>query len=125
MALYSGSPLQRLYAQAQASLAAIPNSTGTWTDTGAKLIPHTRAELRRIVELIFTADALDPRAELTGEPGGEPQWLAAGGLAQVAMRPPIAGYLPSLVGRGNEAARYLGNLWRPTDADGWSTDGAD
>ena len=80
---------------------------------------------RRIVELIFTADALDPRAELAGEPGGEPQWLAAGGLAQVVMRPPIAGYLPSLVGRGNEAARYLGNLWRPTDADGWSTDGAD
>jgi 8-oxo-dGTP pyrophosphatase MutT (NUDIX family) len=78
---------------------------------------------RRIVELIFTADAADPTAELAGEPGGRPRWVPAAELAQVPLRPPIAGYLPSLAGRGKETARYLGNLWRPSDAAFWAADG--
>jgi 8-oxo-dGTP pyrophosphatase MutT (NUDIX family) len=80
---------------------------------------------RRIVELIFTADAMEPRAELVGEPGSEPCWVPAAELAGLTLRPPIAGYLPSLVTRSNETARYLGNLWRPSDERSWGSGGAE
>jgi len=69
MAAYSGAPLQRLYALAQSALATIPNSGGTLTNTGNKLIPHTRAELRRIVEMIEAEYKTGTGSMLAGIPG--------------------------------------------------------
>ena len=46
-AVYSSSPLDRVFAQVQASSAprTLPNTTGTWNSAGAKLCRHTNLTL--------------------------------------------------------------------------------
>lgn len=39
---YSSSPLERFFIGPQTTFRTIPNSTGTWTQTGVKLIPHNK-----------------------------------------------------------------------------------
>ena len=77
----------------------------------------------RVVELIFTADGVDPTAQLVGEPGSTPEWVHLARLREVTLRPPIGGYLPALarVARSNTAP-YLGNLWRPGESTDWLAD---
>ena len=66
MAIYSGSPLRRLWILAQSALATIPNSSGTFTSTGMKLIPFNTAELRSLSELIEAAFKTGTGSTLTG-----------------------------------------------------------
>jgi 8-oxo-dGTP diphosphatase len=68
---------------------------------------------RRIVELVFLADKFDPAAPLTGEPGRRPMWVDWEDLRELALHPPIAGFLRDLSRGDAKHARYLGNLWRP------------
>jgi 8-oxo-dGTP pyrophosphatase MutT (NUDIX family) len=71
-------------------------------------------EHRRVVELIFRAECVDPAAELVGEPGRNPQWVTTARLPYLQLRPQIGGYLPDLItGRGG-MGRYIGNMWRPS-----------
>lgn len=72
--------------------------------------PTTR---RRIVELVFLADKFDSGAEITGEPGRWPMWVPWEDLKDVALHPPIGGFLRELSRGDGKHARYLGNLWRP------------
>jgi 8-oxo-dGTP diphosphatase len=72
---------------------------------------------RRIVELVFVADAFDPSTPMTGEPGRRPTWVAFDDLKGLTLRPPIAGYLPDLARRPGGYARHLGNVWRPERGD--------
>lgn len=77
---------------------------------------------RRIVELVFQGSARDPRADLVGEPGVTPQWIAFSELRGVSLRPPIAGYLPALGHGDRDTAPYLGNTWRPDQTSSWLSD---
>lgn len=52
MSNFSGAPLRRLYAQSQTAVQTVLNSSGAWTNTGAKLVPHIKAEIKRITALI-------------------------------------------------------------------------
>ena len=67
---------------------------------------------RRIVELVFMAEILDP-AQLAGEPGRHPQWVELSELSRLPLRPPIGGYLPDLAHHRGDSGRYVGNMWRP------------
>lgn len=98
--------------------------------TGVSVAPTRRAFVGEVIgpergprigELIFSA-SIPPGAdpELVGEPGTEPTWAPAAQLRHLPLRPPIAGYLPALVGVGSPIAPYLGNLWRGEHA----TDGS-
>ncbi len=70
---------------------------------------------RRMVELVFAADEFDTSTPASGEPGRQPVWVGWDELKLkgVQLRPPIAGFLPDLARRGDDYARYLGNMWRP------------
>lgn len=72
--------------------------------------PGTR---QRIVELVFLANKFDFAAPIAGEPGRRPIWVHWEDLKDVALHPPIAGFLPDLSRGNTKHARYLGNLWRP------------
>jgi 8-oxo-dGTP diphosphatase len=71
---------------------------------------------RRIVELVFVADEFDTSTPLRSEAGREAVWVALAELKDVALRPPIGGYLPELARRRESYARYLGNMWRPASS---------
>ena len=48
------------------------------------------------------------------EPGLEPQFVAPGQLLELGLRPPLAGYLHSLLDTGaSQWAPYFGMPWRP------------
>jgi 8-oxo-dGTP diphosphatase len=70
---------------------------------------------RRLVELVFVADEFDTSMPLHSEPGREAVWVSLSEVKDVALRPPIGGYLPDLA-RRDSYARYLGNMWRPVSA---------
>lgn len=72
--------------------------------------PHS---CRRIVALVFLADQFDAEAPLAGELGRRPVWVAWEDLKEIALHPPIAGFLRDLSRGDSKHARYLGNLWRP------------
>lgn len=69
MSQFSGGPLQRLYAQLQSTVGAVPNGTGTWTNTGANLVPHIKAQLRRLQALIEAEYKTGTGSMLAGIPG--------------------------------------------------------
>jgi len=52
MAIQGSGPLYRLYAQSQAALATVLNTSGTWNSATAKLIPHNKITLTRNAPLI-------------------------------------------------------------------------
>ncbi|MEB4211211.1 NUDIX hydrolase [Mycobacterium sp. 94-17] len=83
------------------------------TDCALVLEVNDPRSHRRIVELVFVADQFDPTAPTMGEPGRTPMWVAWADLKDLALRPPIAGFLRDLSRGGGKHARYLGNLWRP------------
>jgi 8-oxo-dGTP diphosphatase len=76
---------------------------------------------RRVVDLVFLAS--DP---VRGEPdaqeeGMEARFVPLRLLSDLALRPPIAGYLRGLHPGGRvRTAAYLGNLWRPERGDDMS-----
>jgi 8-oxo-dGTP diphosphatase len=79
---------------------------------------------RRTVDLVFLATS-DGRGEPEPrEPDLEARFVPLGQLAELDVRPPLAGYLRALHARGTEpTAAYLGNLWRPPARDGVRTGG--
>jgi ADP-ribose pyrophosphatase YjhB (NUDIX family) len=94
-------------------------------ETGVRLTPQRCAFLtdvtdpssgRRRVEIFFVArvhpDFDDP---LTGEGAREPVWVPVTEIRHLRLRPPVAGYLPALVGDRVPTIPYLGNLWRPDE----------
>jgi len=76
---------------------------------------------RRVVDLVFLA-ALAGRSEPgPAEDGCEARFVPLSALPGLPLRPPLAGHLRALHGRGTaRTAAYLGNLWRP-DGNGRST----
>ena len=78
------------------------------------------ADRRRTVDLVFLA--LPARGEPeTAEEGLDAQFVPLHAFPRLALRPPIAGHLRALHTRGRaRTAAYLGNLWRPEDANGAS-----
>ena len=93
MAVFSGSPLYRVYAQPQATYGTVPNSTGTWTNTGAKLIPHARLDLKALEDLIEANWKTGTAAMLTGTKG---QAGASFSLEAPLMPSGAAGTAPNL-----------------------------
>lgn len=77
---------------------------------------------RRVVELVFVADATDLDGPVSGEPGTTPEWVSGDRLRTIKLRPPIAGHLPNLSVREARGASYLGNMWRPDEARSWRSD---
>jgi 8-oxo-dGTP pyrophosphatase MutT (NUDIX family) len=71
---------------------------------------------RRIVELVFVADEFDTNAPVHSEPGRQAVWVGFDDLKDVALRPPIGGYLRQVARRRETYARYLGNMWRPASS---------
>jgi ADP-ribose pyrophosphatase YjhB (NUDIX family) len=71
-------------------------------------------DTRRTVDLVFLA-ALTPRGDpQPAEAGLEAMFVPLSSLSGLTLRPPIAGHLRALHGRGPaRTAAYLGNLWRP------------
>jgi hypothetical protein len=67
--IFSSAVLRRLYFAPQTLLATVPNSTGTWTNTGAKFIPFTKADLRRMVVPIQADYKTGTGSMLAGIPG--------------------------------------------------------
>lgn len=49
---YSSSPLERVFVGPQTVFRTIPNGSGTWTQTGVKLIPHNRVQFTPGNELV-------------------------------------------------------------------------
>lgn len=76
----------------------------------------------RVVELIFLADRHGSDEISGGEPGLIPHWIPMERLAQLRLRPPIAGYLPRLARGDRRTAAYLGNLWRPVSGSPFDTE---
>jgi 8-oxo-dGTP diphosphatase len=73
---------------------------------------------RRGAELVFLARIpADEDPNLTGEAGAEPTWIPVREVRTLQLRPPIGGYLPSVVENHAPTAPYLGNLWRGAKAD--------
>lgn len=52
MSQFSGAPLYRLYAQLQSTLGTVVATANVWNSATAKLIPHNKATLKRMVDLI-------------------------------------------------------------------------
>lgn len=69
MSQFSGSPLQRFYALTHSSVGTVPNSTGTFTATGMKFIPHIKATLRRLTALIAAEYKTGTASMLSGIAG--------------------------------------------------------
>jgi 8-oxo-dGTP diphosphatase len=76
-----------------------------------------------LIEIVFVGADRDPRAEpIQLEEGLSPSFVALDDLAQLGLRPPIAGYIRGFARAqamdGNQTratAAYLGNLWRPDE----------
>jgi hypothetical protein len=93
MSVFSSGPLTRFYFQTQATFNVVPNSTGTWTNTGAKLCPQTKADISRIVELIASDFMTGTGSMLQGIPG---RARATGSFSNVLAPSGVAGTAPNL-----------------------------
>ncbi|MCU1326884.1 MAG: hypothetical protein JWN34_2254 [Bryobacterales bacterium] len=67
--ILSSAPLKRLYAQLNPTFGTVVNSSGTWTPTTAKLIPHNSINIKRLVDLIKADWKTGTASNLTGTPG--------------------------------------------------------
>jgi 8-oxo-dGTP diphosphatase len=79
---------------------------------------------RRIVEVVFHAELLDPDLE----PGSEsvleePSFVRLKALSSLPLYPPVGGYLRGAHQEGfQRTAPYLGNLWRSmNEVDDWAS----
>lgn len=76
---------------------------------------HSEQDGTHLLDLVFTADEVDRAAEpREREPGLIPEFRPVSDLPAAALRPPIAGHIRGLQGRGGRGeGAYLGNVWRP------------
>lgn len=76
---------------------------------------HNEQDGTHLLDLVFTADEVDRGAEpRQREPGLIPEFRPLSDLPVTALKPPIAGHLRGLLGRGGRGeGAYLGNVWRP------------
>lgn len=71
----------------------------------------------RTVDIVFAATehGAKPPPQLR-EPGMEPCFVPVDQVRDLDLRPPVAGYLPGMLGTGGRRyAPYLANLWRPVN----------
>ena len=71
MSQFSSGALYRLWLQIQTLLATIPNTSGTWTQTGAKYVPHNKVTIKRIDPLIEAQFKTGTGSMLSGVQGGK------------------------------------------------------
>jgi hypothetical protein len=69
MPQFSGAPLYRVYAQLQSALGTVVATANVWNSATAKLIPHHKATLRRIVDLIAADYKTGSGSSLAGTQG--------------------------------------------------------
>src|SRR5215471_7953195 len=74
-AVYSSSPLDRVFAQVQASSAprTLPNTSGTWNSAGAKLCRHTNLSLtanRPVAEMPYKTGTRSTMIGVTARTSG-------------------------------------------------------
>lgn len=69
MSISSSSPLYRLYLQPQTALNTVVNSTGTWNPSTAKVVPFTKASLKRMIAMINSDYKTGTGSTLAGIPG--------------------------------------------------------
>jgi ADP-ribose pyrophosphatase YjhB (NUDIX family) len=102
-------------------------------ETGLAVIPERCAFVADVVapeggrraELVFVAKVAASHDDaLVGEEGVEPAWVPVADVRRLNLRPPIAGFLPGVVLGQAQTAPYLGNLWRPDDANADASAGA-
>jgi 8-oxo-dGTP diphosphatase len=69
----------------------------------------------RTVDIVFVAtEAVAGDSPQEREPGLRPAFIPADELNTLDLRPPLAGYIRSMLGRRRQLyAPYLANLWRP------------
>jgi hypothetical protein len=91
MSVNSSSPLRRLWFQPQTTFNVIPNSSGTWTNTGAKFIPFTKADIRRVIAMIAADYKTGTGSMLSGIPG---RASASGSFSLPFMPSGAAGTVP-------------------------------
>lgn len=83
------------------------------------------AEGLHLLDIVFTANELDPSArpeEL--EPGLMPVFYPIHEVGSLGMKPPIAGHIRGMYTHPGTGAAYLGNLWRPSEVVTDSSDGS-
>lgn len=73
----------------------------------------------RTLDIVFAATEAASNAQPEArEPGLEPLFVPVDQVSRVDLRPPLAGYLRSLLGQGSQRyAPYLANMWRPVSGD--------
>lgn len=71
------------------------------------------------LDIVFTCTEAGPRLEpQERESGLRPSFHPAETLGELNLRPPLAGHIRGLISSGGQrTGAYLGNLWRPTDAE--------
>lgn len=81
---------------------------------------HSEKERVHLLDLVFTATEIDPgRPPKDVEAGLSPVFFPVADLADLRLRPPIAGFVRSLYTRGSRGeGAYLGNVWRPSETPG-------
>lgn len=73
----------------------------------------------RSVELVFAGEVPRDAVPQSREAHRRPEFVPLSRIAQLRIRPPIAGHLRALARRGHlVGAPYLGNLWRPAADEG-------
>lgn len=77
-----------------------------------------RATGVHVLDLVFTAAESDRSTEpIARESALTPVFQPLSQLSRLKLRPPVAGHLRALHGRGGRGTGvYLGNVWRPDDA---------
>jgi hypothetical protein len=96
MSVFSSSPLRRLWLAPQTTFNAVPNSTGTWTDTGATMNPYTNANIQRMVGLIdadYKTGKASKLAGIAGRASAKGSFLIPLVLSGAAGTAPMAGLL--------------------------------
>jgi 8-oxo-dGTP diphosphatase len=79
---------------------------------------------RRIVEVVFHAELLDPDREPRSESSlEEPAFIPLEGVSSLPLYPPVGGYLRGAHQEGfRRTAPYLGNMWRSmNEVEDWAS----
>lgn len=81
---------------------------------------HNAEEQTHLLDLVFTANEVDPSASPRDvEAGLSPVFYPVVDIGDLRLRPPIAGFVRNLHARGNRGeGAYLGNVWRPRESVG-------
>jgi 8-oxo-dGTP diphosphatase len=111
-------------------LREVQEETGLLVNPGRVAFVLEATNLDRdqhLIEIVFTASVVDADPQLlTREAHLRPAWLPLNDLAQVRLRPPIAGHLRGLHSTGyRSTAAYLGNVWRPEPSTALDVEEAD